>query len=282
MFRKYYINIFIYYVITVVSFLAISYYFLVIAEVQNKFLLFFILFLLTIFSAFLISKFSLQPFVEYIANLQNLSKETLHELNLPIATITTNLYMLKKNLTNEKDINRASRIQSACEMLQQRYNELDYMIKLQSSNVVYDEFELGSFVQERVEFLKPIYPHIEFELNLQSTTIKSDKIGFGKVIDNLIDNGVKYSQNIHKISITLQKNSLSITDYGCGMDEVELIKIFDRYYQSNKNMQGFGIGLNMVKRFCDSNHIELNIKSKPNNGTTITLNFKDYEWNKLF
>lgn len=273
MFRKYYVNIFIYYVITVVSFLAISYYSLVIAEVQNEFLLFFILFLLTIFSAFLISKFSLQPFVEYITNLQNLSKETLHELNLPIATINTNLHLLKKNLSNEKDINRAARIQNACEMLKQRYNELDYMIKLQSSNIAYEEFELDTFVQERVEFLKHIYSHIDFELNLQPTTIKSDKIGFGKVIDNLIDNGVKYSQNIHKISITLQKNSLNITDYGCGMDEVELIKIFDRYYQSNKNMQGFGIGLNMVKRFCDSNHIELNIKSKLKNGTTITLNF---------
>ncbi len=69
---------------------------------------------------------------EHVKNLQNLSKETLHELNLPISTIKTNSQMIKKNLTNEKALKRLARIDSACLMLQQRYNELDYMIKTQT------------------------------------------------------------------------------------------------------------------------------------------------------
>ncbi len=40
-------------------------------------------------------------------------------------------------------------------------------------------------------------------------------------------------------------------------------------------MQGFGIGLSMVKRFCDSNNILLNFKSKPDAGTTVILKFKE-------
>lgn len=161
-------------------------------------------------------------------------------------------------------------------MLQQRYNELDYMIKLQSSNITYEEFELSELVKSRVEFLERIYPHMEFELQLSPYVITNDKIGLSKVIDNLIDNAVKYSRDIHKISIRLQNNSLYIEDHGCGMDEVELIKIFDNYYQSNKNMNGFGIGLSMVKRFCDANAVSLNFKSKPNVGTTVILKFKEY------
>ena len=49
------------------------------------------------------SKLGVDPLVRHVNNLQTLSKETLHELNLPISTIKTNIHMLKKNITNEKD-----------------------------------------------------------------------------------------------------------------------------------------------------------------------------------
>ena len=223
----------------------------------------------------MISKLAIDPLFEHVTNLQNLSSETLHELNLPISTIKTNVHMLKNNISDEKDLKRVSRIQSACDMLQQRYNELDYMIKLQSSNVKYEKIQLDELIRSRVEFLNRIFSHIEFDLELSPTQISNDKVGLSKVIDNLLDNAVKYSQNIHKISIKLRDQTLFIQDYGCGMDEVELLKIFDKYYQSNSKMQGFGIGLSMVKRFCDANNIVLNFKSKPNVGTTVILKFKE-------
>ncbi len=149
------------------------------------------------------------------------------------------------------------------------------MIKLQSSNVKYEKIQLDELIRSRVEFLNRIFSHIEFDLELSPTQISNDKVGLSKVIDNLLDNAVKYSQNIHKISIKLRDQTLFIQDYGCGMDEVELLKIFDKYYQSNSKMQGFGIGLSMVKRFCDANNIVLNFKSKPNVGTTVILKFKE-------
>lgn len=275
MFRNLRITVFIYYILTVAALMGILYYFTSVSKVENTFLLVLTLLGLGLFAGVIISKLSIDPLFEHVTNLQNLSTETLHELNLPISTIKTNIHMLKKGLENEKDFKRAARIESACEMLQQRYNELDYMIKLQSSNITYEEFELEELVKSRVEFLERIYPHMEFELELLPHMITNDRIGLSKVIDNLIDNAVKYSRDIHKISIRLQDYSLYIEDHGCGMDEVELIKIFDNYYQSNKKMKGFGIGLSMVKRFCDANAITLNFKSKPNIGTTVILKFKE-------
>ncbi len=275
MFRNLRINIFIYYLLTSVVFLAILYYFLIISPIQSTTLLFIVLFLLLIFSGFIISKLAVDPLSLHVENLQNLSKETLHELNLPIATITTTTHLLKKSLDTDKDLKRLKRIENACDMLQQRYNELDYMIKLQSSNIVLENFSLDKLIQERVEFLQAIYPDIEFVLELKSTQITNDKVGLSKVIDNLIDNGVKYSQNIHKITVRLDNHTLEVIDYGLGMDEVEIIQVFDNYYQSNKEMQGFGIGLSMVKRFCDKNRVLLNIKSKPNKGTIVSLKFKE-------
>jgi len=249
------------------------YYLLEVLEIQNIFLLSIVMLCFVTLSAVFISKLAVDPLSEHVDNLQNLSKETLHELNLPISTIKTNSQMIKKNTTDEKTLKRLSRIDSACSMLQQRYNELDYMIKTQTLQEIKEEFNLEDLLKNRIEFLSSIYPHIEFITQLNSTQIISDKIGLSKVIDNIIDNGVKYSPNSNKINIKLLNHELLITDYGCGMDEIELIHIFDNYYQSDKNINGFGIGLAMVKRFCDKQKINLRLESKPNIGTTIILKF---------
>ena len=275
MFRNLRINIFIYYFVTVSTFLGILHYLLAVAEVQNVLLLAVILLCFVILSGVFISKLAIDPLSEHVQNLQNLSKETLHELNLPISTIISNSSLLKKNNQDEKSLKRISRIESACEMLRSRYNELDYMIKTQSRQELNEEIELKSLVEKRVEFLQSIYPHISFNLELKETLIFNDLIGISKVIDNIIDNGVKYSKISTTIDIRLQNHTLEVEDYGCGMDEVELLKIFDNYYQSNENMQGFGIGLSMVKRFCDTNSIQLSFKSKIDEGTTVLLKFKN-------
>jgi signal transduction histidine kinase len=55
---------------------------------------------------------------------------------------------------------------------------------------------------------------------------------------------------------------------------VTLMKIFDRYYQSDKTMAGYGIGLSLVKRYCDRYAIGLNVQSSSGAGTCIQLKFK--------
>ena len=227
-----------------------------------------------ILSGIFISKLAVDPLLEYVKNLQNLSKETLHELNLPISTIMTNSQMLKKGISDERALKRISRIDSACEMLSLRYNELEYMIKMQSKQEIKESFSLDDLVAQRVEFLSKIYPTAAFNLSLEKMQLYSDKIGLSKVIDNIIDNGVKYSKNTKKIDIRITNKTLFIQDYGIGMDEVEVMQIFDNYYQTNTDIKGFGIGLSMVKRFCDENEIGLSFNSLKNAGTTVELQFK--------
>ncbi len=274
MFASFRLNIFIYYSVTVTTFLIILYYILKFNLFENIVLLIVVMLSFVLLSAIFISKLAIEPLIEYINSLQNLSKETLHELNLPISTIISNTNMLKKNMIDEKSVKRLSRIESACEMLSQRYNELDYLIKTQADEDVREKIELARLVRDRVLFLEDIYPHIVFKLELTKTEIFNDKIGLSKIIDNIIDNAVKYSKSSVDIKIVLEDNLLSIQDFGCGMDEVELLNIFDKYYQADKSIKGFGIGLSMVKRFCDKNEIGLSFQSKLDSGTTVKLKFK--------
>ena len=274
MFRNLQISIFIYYFVTVSIFLGLFNFLSNTIELINIYIIAIILLGFVSYTGIILSNLAISPLKEHIANLQELSKETLHELNLPISTIKTNSQMLKKTLEDEKSLKRLSRIDTACEMLQQRYNELDYMIKTQTVEVIQENFDLQELVEKRIAFLSPLYPHIDFELTLEKTLIKNDSIGLSKAIDNLIDNAVKYSNNSTKVVIKLQNFKLSIQDYGSGINEVELLKIFDSYYQSDTTMKGFGIGLSLVKRFCDKNSIQLTLESKPRQGTTVHLQFK--------
>ena len=266
--------IFLYYFITVTLFGVSFWYIKDVQKFDQLSLLAFIFFVLVIISGIVISKFAIEPLEEYVTNLEELSSDTLHELNLPIATIKTNVDMIEKNSSDEKTIKRLSRIKTACDMLAQRYSELDYMIKKRTKKEVRQRFDLRDLTQERVLFLSSLYAGVEFTFDLENSAINMDRIGLSKVIDNLIDNGVKYSSEPKRIELSLQNKILSIKDYGAGIDEVVLLRIFDRYYQSDDSMPGFGIGLSMVKRFCDTNRIKLNIESKKEQGTTIFLDFR--------
>lgn len=221
----------------------------------------------------IVSKVAMEPLREYMDHLDRFSKETLHELNLPINTITANLSMLRKTNEDEKSIKRLDRIEMATMMLKERYNELDYLIKKQTQRESIETFDLKDLLGERLSFLKPLYPNVNWEIEAQGCMVVLDRMGLAKVIDNLVDNGVKYSRSAALIYLSLQDNKLIIRDEGCGMDEMTLVRIFDQYYQSDATMAGYGIGLGLVKRYCDRYNIGLHVHSGINEGTCITLEF---------
>jgi len=239
----------------------------------------FISLIITLFVGGVMARIAITPLREHFYHLERFSKETLHELNLPINTITANVQMLRKTHTDEKSLKRLERIEIASEMLKERYNELDYMIKKQSEREKIEHFDLGEVIETRLLFLRSLYPSVVWQVELEPCDVYGDRIGLSKVIDNLIENGVKYSPKNPIITITLRNYTLSICDQGIGMDEITLIHIYDRYYQSDSTMAGYGIGLNLVKRYCDRYAIALHISSKVNEGTCVKLEFKKREEN---
>jgi len=273
LFRSLKLFIAIFYLVTLGVYIALFYYLYDVLRL-DIFLIITLLALFGIFSAYMLGKFATEPLIEYIEHLRSLSSQTLHELNLPIATIMTNLKMLQKNETDPKNLKRLQRIESASDMLRSRYNELDYLIKTQTTLKIKEEFEICTLLQKRVEFLQNLYPSYDIELECTPSTMIGDPIGLAKSVDNLIDNSVKYSSKGSKIIIKFSNNRLSISDSGEGIDEVDLIRIFDSFYQKDAKKRGFGIGLSLVKEYCDKNDIELSIDSKKGSGTTVQLKFK--------
>jgi signal transduction histidine kinase len=214
----------------------------------------------------------LAPKQEMDKKLSHLTKEILHELNIPLSTIKANTSMLKKSELNEKSIKRLDRIDSASLRLVRLYDELVYTINKEIRSIVKEDFILNKTVNDRVDIFKA-FKRNSFEVDIDNTiSIYADKIGFEQMIDNLITNSMKYSSKSSTISIILKDKNLIIKDRGIGIDESKLVKIFERYYQANSDYKGEGIGLSLVKKYCDDMEIIIDIKSKKSIGTTIILN----------
>lgn len=250
------------------------YYVHQIVKIEGWGIIFFVSLVFSLIAGAILAKIAITPLKEHFDHLEIFSKETLHELNLPINTITANVEMLRKTHTDEKSRKRLERIAQAVGMLKERYNELDYLIKKQMERESVDTFDLNDLLHERLAFLRPLYPNVTWEISSTSREVRLDRIGMGKVIDNLVENGVKYSHPPAYIHISLEEDVLRICDHGVGMDEITLMRIYERYYQNDDTMPGYGIGLGLVKRYCDRYGIVLHVYSKPSEGTCVTLEFK--------
>ena len=217
----------------------------------------------------------IEPLEKRSNELELLSRQTLHELNLPVATILANTQMLLKKEENEKNIKRLSRIEQASATLKTLYTELDYMIKKQIHKVELKECELKELIEQRVQNYEELFPQINFELTLEKYSVKIDTIGFLKVLDNLTHNAVKYSRPDSIVSIDLKEMQLSIKDEGIGMDEDFIVNAFEHYFQEDALKSGQGIGLGLVKEYCDRNKISIYLDSKKDQGTRITLDLRN-------
>lgn len=217
-----------------------------------------------------LSKPLLEPLLKSDENLQKAVKETLHELNIPVSTILLNTKMLEKKLNDEKSLKRLKRIESASLNLLELYNDMEYSIKKEIDKIEKEEFDLVFLLNESISKFDDIKNDIKIHNNTPSLLLFTDKNGFKKVLNNLISNAIKYNKQDGFIKIALENNILSFYNTGKIIDSQKIFMIFDKYYQEDSSKDGFGLGLNIVKEFCDKNSITIKLKAQ-SDGTKVEL-----------
>lgn len=213
----------------------------------------------------------LQPLLERNRSLDWLLKETLHELNIPIATMQANIDLLQKSLQEPKQLKRLLRIRAASERLLYQYRHLEHAIREEIADVEKELFDVADAVHENIEQFQYHRPNRHIEVDLESCQVKLDRIGFSKVILNLLDNAAKYTQEEAPIGIRIQNSQLTVWDQGRGMDEMERLKVYERFFQADKSSEGYGVGLAYVGWFCSEHTIPIHLRSKPHQGSEFTL-----------
>ena len=203
--------------------------------------------------------------------LTTLTNEIIHELNIPLSTIKANTTLLKKNTEDEKTLKRLERIDDASLRLQRLYDELVYTLSKEIHEIEKETFDIQHTIEERVSFFKE-QGRNDFEVLVKPYAVIADKIGFEQMVDNIISNAMKYSEKTSLISIALHDDVLTVEDKGVGMSASELLRVHERYFQGDEKTTGKGIGLSLVKAYCDSENIAIQIQSEKNVGTQVLLN----------
>lgn len=139
---------------------------------------------------------------------------------------------------------------------------------------------LSELIHEACDLYQPLASdnQIEFEYNTEEgLSIEGNASFLQRLIGNLIDNALKYTQPGGKVSVTLKKIRdqilIEIQDTGIGINEDEKDKIFTRFYRSDasRSKTGNGLGLCLAQAIARAHWGEIQVESLENQGSTFKV-----------
>lgn len=207
-----------------------------------------------------------------------------HEFRTPLTTILTSSFLLESYTGEKYEETKAThlgRIKRSVKVLTEILNDFLSLGKLEEGQVVAstDPINLSNFSEELKLELEPL-KRDQQELIITSSganNVISDKKLLRNILYNLASNAFKYTHNNDHVLIDLyageKKLKMRIEDHGMGIPEEEQKHIFRRFYRAQNagNIQGTGLGLNIVKKYVNLLGGAIDYISAVNKGTVFTV-----------
>lgn len=122
---------------------------------------------------------------------------------------------------------------------------------------------------------------LETVLPAETPLVAADIGMIERVLKNLLENALRYTPRGGTVKITLLPSNshvtVQISDTGCGIDEHDLPRVFDRFYRGEKNREdysgnaGLGLAIAIAKRVLELHGSSIAVSSTPGTGTTFTF-----------
>ena len=210
-----------------------------------------------------------------------------HEIRTPMNSILGFSSLLKTpNLSTEKKDTFISYIQNSGEVLMKLIDDIIDISKIESSQLVINKEPvlLSEMMNELVDYYNIHQPKdktviIDFQIlnGTENITIYTDKVRLKQLMNNLIDNAMKYGNDRIKIGfVSIAKDSIQffIKDNGLGIPKEKFELIFERFSQLNYvpnigGIHGVGLGLSICKLIIDNLKGEIWVESELGHGSTF-------------
>lgn len=226
----------------------------------------------------------------------NISRSLPHEIRTPMNAILGYSDFLLNNykMLDENDtVDIYHEINISAKRLQRILD--NFLTYANLSNYLNNKDELNKFRQFKMEFINYSIEEMvklklfennrleDLEIELEDADVFINEIYLSKLLDEIIDNSIKFSKSGNKISVKSYFNkdyyNIVIYDEGIGMTE-EQLKMLDAYIQFDRQtqeQQGAGLGLAIVKKIVDLFDGKIKIESQKNSFTRITISLKQCE-----
>ena len=208
--------------------------------------------------AYFIIRLSLRPLYEKIEFLNGFIRDTTHEIETPLSVILMSIELFdtdaKKYLGN---------IKAGANTINALFEDLTALSLNKSGSG--REVNLGELLQSRIEYfgVSAEQKRISLSANLRPVAFCADEFKLRKIIDNLLGNAIKYCDELGCVEVSLRERSLRIKNSGAGIAQQNLPHIFELYTRFDERNGGFGIGLFIVKKYCDELGLKISCRSEP-------------------
>ena len=219
----------------------------------------------------------------YNAELDSFNHIVSHDLKAPLVAMHSLVSFIEEDLDIpiDKDANNHfNALKGRISKMYALINGLLEYSKIAQGKKNKETFSFNNLLKEIIAIVDPENKHT-IHLPEKDNNIHTSKIELEHVFLNLINNAIKHcDKDTAIIHISYSKSSnkyiFSIRDNGPGIDSRYHAKIFDMFYQLNENKEseGTGIGLTIVKKIVSGNHGTVSIESKEKVGTTIKFSWK--------
>jgi PAS domain S-box-containing protein len=207
-----------------------------------------------------------------------------HEFRSPLSVILSSIGLIESYSVAEQQEERKKhtrRIKSSVKNLVDILNNFLSLDKLEQGKIevnreIFDLREFSSDIVEEINAIKKDGQKIEIAHNGENEIFQDRKI-LRNILLNLFSNAIKYSDNNKKIHFTTSVQdgtvSISIRDEGIGIPEEEQQNMFKTFYRAKNtnNIQGTGLGLNIVKKYVELVDGHIRFSSRYNEGTAFTV-----------
>lgn len=202
-----------------------------------------------------------------------------HELKTPLTSIKAFNQLMKRSKDPKKLQGFVEKSASQIFRLEQLITDLLDVTKINSGNMTFEKetFQLSEIIATAVQTVQAMSPDHELLLeNSIEIPYHGDRLRIEQVLMNFLTNAVKYSPNGGKVIINgkIQSDNIviSVQDFGIGIAEFEMQRLFERYYRvDNEDLryEGLGLGLFICSEILRAHHGSFWLESKLGSGSTF-------------
>ena len=199
-----------------------------------------------------------------LASHRQFLRYTVHEMNTPLSIIMSNIELHEMELGKNVYLGN---IEVAAKSIFSMYDDLSFLVRKDRVHYIKRRIELVDYIRSRVDFFAQV-AHIAkslfvFETNCEKAYIFFNDTKLQRIVDNNLTNAIKYTFEHENIIVSLNKEGenchFCVASHSRKIQKPE--KIFEEYYREEKAQDGFGLGLNLVKRICKEENVKITLQS---------------------
>lgn len=215
-----------------------------------------------------------------------------HEFKTPISTIALAAEMAHENSASLMETSKGARLDRYLGIIREENKRLGTHVEKVLQMALLDKGHvklkitetnihdlIGAALNGQSVQIEQKEGEVDLNFDAEEDVVAADEVHISNILNNLIDNAIKYSpEKLHLTINTKNENggiAISITDKGIGMSREQQQRVFDTFYRvptgNVHDVKGFGLGLSYVKKMVEAHEGTVRLQSKPGEGSTFTI-----------